>query len=154
MQLLKQIWNERRSNGWLWAELLLVFVVLWYVVDWTYVTARTYYEPVGFDITDTYYLELSLKNNKSNSYIPKDKKNTTLGQDITELANRLQRLPEVEAVSVSNNARPYIGSNSGSILRIDTIVRTPLRRTMTPEFLQVFRYQSADVVAMNRWYRL
>lgn len=144
MQLLKQIWNERRSNGWLWAELLLVFVVLWYVVDWTYVTARTYYEPVGFDITDTYYLELSLKNNKSNSYIPKDKKNTTLGQDITELANRLQRLPEVEAVSVSNNARPYIGSNSGSILRIDTIVRTPLRRTMTPEFLQVFRYQSAD----------
>ena len=56
MQLLKQIWNERRSNGWLWSELLIVFVVLWYVVDWTYVTARTYYEPVGFDITDTYYL--------------------------------------------------------------------------------------------------
>ena len=52
MQLLKQIWNERRSNGWLWSELLIVFVVLWYVVDWTYVTARTYYEPVGFDITD------------------------------------------------------------------------------------------------------
>ena len=61
MQLLKQIWNERRSNGWLWSELLIVFVVLWYVVDWTYVTARTYYEPVGFDITDTYYLELSFR---------------------------------------------------------------------------------------------
>lgn len=144
MQLLKQIWNERRSNGWLWAELLIVFVVLWYVVDWTYVTARTYYEPVGFDITDTYFLELSLKNNKSDSYIPKAKKNTTLGQDITELANRLQRLPEVEVVSVSSNARPYIGSNSGMMLRIDTIVRYPLRRTMTPEFFQVFRYQSAD----------
>lgn len=144
MQLLKQVWNERRSNGWLWAELLIVFVVLWYVVDWTYVTARTYYEPVGFDITDTYYLELSLKNNKSDSYIPKDKKNTTLGQDITELTNRLRRLPEVEAVSVSANARPYIGSNSGMMLHIDTIVRNPLRRAMTPDFFQVFRYQSAD----------
>ena len=53
MQLLKQIWNERRSNGWLWSELLIVFVVLWYVVDWTYVTARTYYEPLGYDITNT-----------------------------------------------------------------------------------------------------
>ena len=63
MQLLKQIWNERRSNGWLWAELLIVFVVLWYIVDWTYATARTYYEPLGYDITNTYYLELSLKNN-------------------------------------------------------------------------------------------
>lgn len=144
MQLLKQIWNERRSNGWLWTELLIVFVVLWFVVDWTYVTARTYYEPVGFDITDTYYLELSLKNNKSDSYIPKDKKSTTLGQDITELTNRLRRLPEVEAVSVSSNARPYIGSNSGMMLRIDTIVRNPLRRPMTPDFFQVFRYQSAD----------
>ena len=144
MQLLKQIWNERRSNGWLWTELLIVFVVLWYVVDWTYVTARTYYEPVGFDITDTYYLELSLKNNKSDSYIPKDKKSTTLGQDITELTNRLRRLPEVEAVSVSSNSRPYIGNNSGMMIRIDTIVRSPLRRQMTPDFFQVFRYQSAD----------
>ena len=117
MQLLKQIWNERRSNGWLWSELLIVFVVLWYVVDWTYVTARTYYEPVGFDITDTYYLELSLKNDKSNSYRSKEQKSTSLGQDIIELTNRLRRLPEVEAVSISNNARPYIGSNSGSMLR-------------------------------------
>lgn len=144
MQLLKQIWNERRSNGWLWAELLIVFVVLWYVVDWTYVTARTYYEPVGFDITDTYYLELSAKDSKSDSYISKDKKNTTLGQDIIEFANRLRRLPEVEAVSISENSRPYIGSNSGMRVRVDTLVSTPLQRPMTPEFVQVFRYQSAD----------
>lgn len=74
MQLLKQIWNERRSNGWLWSELLIVFVVLWYVVDWTYVTARTYYEPVGFDITDTYYLELSLKTTRATRIFRKSKR--------------------------------------------------------------------------------
>ena len=144
MQLLKQIWNERRSNGWLWAELLIVFVVLWYIVDWTYATARTYYEPLGYDITNTYYLELSLKNNKSDSYIPRGQKETTTGQDIVELTNRLRRLPEVEAVSISVNARPYIGSNSGIRFRLDTLVRSPLRRPVTPEFFQVFRYQSAD----------
>lgn len=43
----------------------------------TYATARTYYEPLGYDITNTYYLELSLKNNKSDSYIPKGQKETT-----------------------------------------------------------------------------
>lgn len=144
MQLLKQIWNERRSNGWLWSELLIVFVVLWYVVDWTYVTARTYYEPVGFDITNTYYLELSLKNVKSDSYLSKEQKSTTLGQDIIELSNRLRRLPEVEAVSVSSNARPYIGSNSSIMLRLDTLVSSPLQRVVTPDFFQVFRYQSTD----------
>ncbi|MDC2658889.1 hypothetical protein PO257_26005 [Bacteroides ovatus] len=35
-QLLKQIYNERRSNAFLWIELLLVFVVLWYIVDLVY----------------------------------------------------------------------------------------------------------------------
>lgn len=144
MQLLKQIWNERRSNGWLWTELLIVFVVLWNVVDWTYMIACVYYESVGFDITDTYYLELGLKNNKSASYIPESKKSTTLGQDIIELTDRLQRLPEVEAVSVSSNSRPYIGNNSGIRVRMDTLVSTPLQRFITPEFVRVFRYQSAD----------
>lgn len=144
MQLLKQIWNERRSNGWLWTELLLVFAVMWYVVDWTYSTARTYYEPVGFDITNTYYLELNLKNDKSATYIPMEKKETTVGQDLVELSNRLRRLPEVEAVSISLNSRPYIGSNSGIMVRIDTLVLSPLRRQVTPDFFQVFRYQSAD----------
>lgn len=144
MQLLKQIWNERRSNGWLWTELLLVFAVMWYIVDWTYSTARTYYEPVGFDITNTYYLELNLKNDKSATYIPMEKKETTVGQDLVELSNRLRRLPEVEAVSISLNSRPYIGSNSGIMVRIDTLVLSPLRRQVTPDFFQVFRYQSAD----------
>jgi len=37
-KLLKQIVNERRSNAWLFVELLLVSIVLWYVVDYMFVT--------------------------------------------------------------------------------------------------------------------
>lgn len=63
--------------------------------------------------------------------------------------NRLERLPEVEAVSASSNARPYIGNNSGMMLRIDTVVRCPLRRMMTPEFSGYFviRVQTAVVIS-------
>ena len=49
-KLLKQIVNERRSNAWLFVELLLVSIVLWYVVDYMFVTLYTYFEPRGFDI--------------------------------------------------------------------------------------------------------
>ena len=28
--ILHQIWNQRRSNGWLFAELLIVFTLMWY----------------------------------------------------------------------------------------------------------------------------
>ena len=38
--ILKQIKNEWSSNLFLFVELLLVFVVLWYIVDWTLVTAH------------------------------------------------------------------------------------------------------------------
>ncbi|MCD8474760.1 MAG: ABC transporter permease, partial [Bacteroides graminisolvens] len=43
--LLKQIWNERRSNAWMWTELLLVSVVMWFIVDTMYVKLHTYFEP-------------------------------------------------------------------------------------------------------------
>ena len=31
--LLQLIWNQRKQNAWLWAELLLVSVFLWFLVD-------------------------------------------------------------------------------------------------------------------------
>lgn len=144
MQLLKQIWNERRINSWLWVELLLVCVVLWNIVDWTYVIARTYYEPMGFNITDTYLVDLSIKTDKCASFIPPEKKTTTGGEDLLELVERLRRLPEVEAVSISNNSRPYIGSNSGMRAYLDTLECYMLRRGVTPDFFRVFRYESMD----------
>lgn len=33
--ILHQIWNQRRSNGWLFAELLIVFTLMWYCVGCT-----------------------------------------------------------------------------------------------------------------------
>lgn len=46
-KLLKQIVNERRSNSWLFIELLLVSIVLWYVVDYMFVTLYTYLNLAG-----------------------------------------------------------------------------------------------------------
>ncbi|NDV59501.1 ABC transporter permease [Bacteroides sp. 519] len=143
-QQLKQIWNERRANGWLWAELLIVFVALWYVVDWGYTTCITYYEPVGFDITDTYRVTVYRKTDKADGYVSPENATQTGGQDMLDMVERLRHLPEVEAVALSNNATPYCGSNSGTGWRIDSTVVYPLRRLVTPDFFRVFRYQSTD----------
>ncbi len=142
--LLKQIWNERKSNIWLWAELLCVFVFLWYIVDTTYVTAKVFYEPVGFDITDTYMISFSSKTSKSPEFIHPEQKTTKGGEDLLEIINRIRRLPEVEAVSVSHNSRPYTGSNSGFRFTTDTLSLYTLMRSVTPDFFKVFRYQNAE----------
>ena len=39
--LLKQIWAQRSVNAWLWFELMIVSVCLFYVMDYLYVTDRT-----------------------------------------------------------------------------------------------------------------
>lgn len=49
-KLFKQIRNEWRSNLWLCLELLIVSVVLWYIVDYFYVSKTLYSRPLGFDV--------------------------------------------------------------------------------------------------------
>ena len=41
--IFRQLKNEWRSNFMLGIELLVVFVILWYIVDWCCVTARVYF---------------------------------------------------------------------------------------------------------------
>ena len=45
--ILSIIWNQRRSNSWIFAELLVVAGVFWLMVDMFYVDTRTYYSPLG-----------------------------------------------------------------------------------------------------------
>ena len=43
--ILSIIWNQRRSNGWIFAELLVVAGVFWLMVDMFYVDTRTLLSP-------------------------------------------------------------------------------------------------------------
>lgn len=117
--LLTQIKNEWRSNLFLLVELLLVFAVLWYIVDWVTVTARVYRAPMGFDTEHCYNLSFSTLTSKSALYNPE----LTVEDNIDallEITERLRHRPGVEAVSISQNCYPYNeGSNSAQFyLRI------------------------------------
>ena len=135
-QLLKQIYNERRSNAFLWIELLLVFVVLWYIIDLVYVTLHIYYQPMGFNIENTYVLRMNRLTDKSTDFNPE----LTVKDDMTalrEIAGRLSRHPEVESVCISQNSIPYNEGCSGASFRFpdnDTVwISTMDRWTTCPE---------------------
>lgn len=90
--LLKQIWNERRSNAFLWMELFVVFVILWYIVDVVYVTLSIYNLPMGFDIENTYVLRFERMTSKAAAYQP----GRTMKEDVAdlhEIVNRLAHRP-------------------------------------------------------------
>ena len=98
--LLTQIKNEWRSNLFLLVELLLVFAVLWYIVDWVTVTARVYRAPMGFDTEHCYNLSFSTLTSKSALYNPELTVEDYIDA-LLEITERLRHRPGVEAVSIS-----------------------------------------------------
>lgn len=96
-KLFTQLRNEWRGNFFLALELLVVFVVLWYIVDWCCVTARVYFAPMGFDTRHCYCLMVNRLTPNSALYTP----GRTVGDDmddLLEIAERLRHRPGVEAV--------------------------------------------------------
>ena len=145
-KLFTQIKNEWRSNLWLSIELLLVSVVMWYIVDSLYCATATYIEPRGFDISHTYHIEMGLLNDKSPDFVIYQSVEE-LQRDVLELIDRLQHRPDIEAVSLSNNAYPYNISNSVTTIQPvggNQLGGNILQRIVTPDFLRVFRYTGVN----------
>ena len=145
-KLFTQIKNEWRGNIWLALELILVSVVMWWVTDKLYVRLATYLEPRGFNTEHCYKIEMGELTPKSPDYTKRSYEERTA--DILELAERLRRRPEIEAVSLSHNAHPYNGSNGTIKLQLegDTLEASNwvIRRQVTPDFVRVFQYQGAN----------
>lgn len=142
--IIKQIWNERKANSWLWVELLLVFVALWVIIDWGYVNISTYLQPKGFNIDNVYQIEVGVLNPQSNNYTPPEEKTTTTGEDLLDMMERLRRNPEIEYVSYSINSYPYNYNNRDVMVSQDSVSAKFLLRSCTPDFFNVFRYENVD----------
>lgn len=146
-KLFTQIKNEWRTNAWLALELLIVSVLMWYIIDALYTTTLKQLEPKGFDIEHCYLIQMGILSEKSPDYKPyTDAKENR--EEVKEMMERLRRRPEIEAVSLSQSAYPYNGSN-GSIevqLAGDTLRQSghTFRRLATPDFVRVFRYRGAN----------
>lgn len=141
--LLKQIWNERRANTFLWVELFVVFVVLWYIVDLVYVTLSIYNMPMGFNIDNTYLLRVNTVTEKAAVYQP----GRTMEQnvaDLHEIVDRLSRRPDVEAIGISQNSIPYNDGANVFSFYLDSVCVRGLLRWVTPGYFRVYRYQNID----------
>ncbi len=145
-KLFTQIKNEWRGNTWLAIELLLVSVVMWYITDTLYCSTATYLEPRGFNTDHCYLISMGKLNEKSPDCVAYQKGDEK--RDVLELLNRLQRRPDIEAASLSNNSYPYNGSNSSTSMQLqgDSVIVGGwfIRRMVTPDFVRVFRYEGVN----------
>lgn len=147
--ILTQIKNEWRTNLFLFTELLLVFAILWYIVDWALVTARVYHAPLGFDTEHCYNITVSKLTPKAAAYNPRLTTDDDM-QHLQELTERLRHRPGVEAVALSQNCFPYNDGSNGLSVGMDTVSLNTHLLWVEPDFFRVFRYGAGDEETLSQ----
>lgn len=148
-KLLIQIRNEWRSNFFLALELLVVFVVLWYIVDWCCTTARVYFAPMGFDTEHCYEVTVNRLTPNSALYDPNQTVEDNMDA-LLEIAERLRHRPGVEAVAISQNSVPYSDGSNGIDTFVDTVPVHAMLRLVQPDYMRLFHIQGVAVQGADR----
>lgn len=143
--IIKIIWNQRRSNAWIFMELLLVISILWMMMDNLLVNFYTYHTPLGFDVTNVYKVNIGKIGPEVPGYVPDSLHLFSDGEDLIRLVNNLKQNPEVEEVCFGTSSCPYTWNSSWSSLiqaDADTSKKANMfqRFQVTPSYFDVLRF--------------
>ena len=115
--IFKIIWAQRKSNGWILGELVIVMCALWFMMDKLWVDVRCYNAPMGYDISNTWRFKLSTLSSNAPGYVPDSLYDSNATQDLLKLMERIRQEQEVEEVCVTYWSMPYSnGSSWGTLL--------------------------------------
>ncbi len=133
--ILKQIWTQRRRNGWIFGELLIVFVLCWYMVDYAFVMVHNRMIPNGYDITDTYQIMYGKNVNDSTR------------AEYDQFIDKVKRFPGVQYVFATSDwsISPFSGSYNGNQIQRDstsTGYHVQLKRVGDNSYFDVFAIRS------------
>ena len=143
--LLTLIWNQRKQNGWLFAELVLVLLSVFFLVDAAYSRYTLYHQPMGFDISCCWRLHLEELSPGDKGYVGTEERGKACWNRICALSERLMQTGDVEATGCAFYSIPY--SNGDSWTGIEAIGADSLHayreslhvRKVDAGFFEVFR---------------
>lgn len=132
---LRMIWARLSNNGWVLAELFLVFIVMWFLCDSLGCMKYTFYRPLGYNIDHVYQLTM-VQGGES--------RDTTLlnADKFLNILKKLELEPTIEAASLSYWSLPMSAANSYHSLAVqDTIEQNGRMIYATGGYTRVFRMQ-------------
>ena len=137
--LIKIIWNQRSGNGWIILELFLVFVLLWYIVDFFTVLGVTASTPNGFEIQNTYLVKLSVRQPDNPKYINYGEESEEPGKNFYRIVDRIRQHPDIEGVGYGKWSYPYCPSSMSSSYNKDSLRLQCQILEVSPEYFTIFR---------------
>ena len=128
--LITLIWNQRKQNGWIFAELALVLLAVFMITDGGYSKYTLYNEPLGYNIDRCWRLHLEEMESDNEGYTGEDERGAKCWERITELTRRLMNTGEVEAVGCSFYSCPYSREIRGRALNRQVRIASMLIRNL------------------------
>ena len=130
---LRMIRARLRNNGWVLAELFLVFIVMWFLCDSLGCLKYTFYRPLGYDIDHVYQLSMITGGESRDAGMTK-------GGKYISILQKLEREPTVEVAALSYWSLPMSGNNSYNSLAVQDTIGCDLRMiNATGGYTRVFR---------------
>lgn len=138
--ILHQIWNQRRSNGWLFAELLIVFTLMWYCVDVLYGFIRAEQLPKGYDLEHVYKVRISSNPTQLVTCASEDSLQRFWFKPMDEVMRRIGQHPAVESAAMWIGTDAYTRTHMYQGYTVDSVrVVSANIRYVTPEYFHVMR---------------
>lgn len=118
---LKQIWNQRRQNGWIFLELLFVGVFLWIVMDPLCVQIANKSIDRGYEQEKMYILKMDKYPLTSQKYSKEMDVDSIVELHYIDILREMRNLPEIESFAIAyGTAYANSGSFSGGELYADS----------------------------------
>mgnify|MGYP003289026621 CR=1 FL=1 len=120
-KILKQVWNQRRTNGWIFLEVIIAGFFLWTVIDPVYVLMVNSLEDKGYEEEGRYVLNLGAYGSSHG------KRDTTITNDMRKeaflrISQLVREQPEVDAAYISlHSSLPNATSWNGGQYFPDTL---------------------------------
>lgn len=140
--ILKQIWNKRRANTWIFLELILVTFFMWGVIDPVYVLLSNRAIEPGYDIHNVYRLMIGQYPSTHSKYNEELNSDSIRKVNFLHIYEQVRNYPGIEAAVITEGHQyPLSGSTSTWRLQHDTIWDNALLMMFyhDGDFFNVFR---------------
>lgn len=131
--IIKNLWARRRKNGWLLAELILVSIVTWVIVDPLVVLTHDRNLPEGYRPDHLFLLQLASFPAESEQFHVEENDTLARKANFERLLDKLKHYEGVKYTTfILNGQYPSSNSTSNGNTMFDTIPVRTLRLTFMP----------------------
>lgn len=151
--LLKQMWAQKRANGWLFLELVLIFVISWVVVDPIYVLEyQRHGIKEGYEPEKLYFTTLHTYPSRAQQYDSTRTSAEAVIADSKRIANVIRNHSDVLSLSIVGTSKmaggAYMGNRLYNKADSTTVIVQVIEYPTDNDFMSTYRFRS---VVDHRW---